>query len=375
MERVRKFSIKYVVVALLLALALPFFSFAAENLSLDESQFSLIWNARNFNYFQQRSNGSLSNWPGTYEKFYMFDSSSRPQDYNGLSLYGRLFSFSSLNTDRISIVCPINLLSLDSFSSDFFYGLYYFNSNGVAVNALDYVDYSSSYYKKYPLSSDSFQFDLISRDSTYFFYDQESVPTTGSGSSSFTGFRSFRRLTVYANTESVYQFSFSFTLSEPLPENGRYYFFFGMASDAEIGAQDGQSQVIINGISGIQGSIDSMVSEMQQSNGQILDQIGNVLYELEGDAVTASDADQLLADSISKSEELDQLGDALASVPKPDVNSITSAMNPSTVLQNNDSASVQLAMAPLYSWDKLLSILGVLVAVFSISYILFGKKK
>lgn len=370
MERVRKFSIKYVVVALLLALALPFSSFASENVSLDDSQFSLIWNANNYNYIRQTTSSSTTSWPGEFQKFYMFDKIYGPSDFNGLTLYGRIFRFSAINTSRITVNIPLNIQGIDFFSTDLFFGLYKGSSPEFVMHN-DFISFSSASYVDFQLERHSLNH--LNTGFSYYFYPEPSVPSTFPSGL----FRTFNRLSLdnrSSSSDSILFLSVTFDVSISL-NSYPWYFYIGMASDTEIGAQDGQQQIVINGLNGIQGSIDSLVSEMQQSNGQIVDQLGNVLYELEGDAVTAADAEQLVQDSLSKGEELGQLGDALASVPKPDVNSITSVMNPSTILQNNDSASVQLALASIYSWDKLLSILGVLVAVFSISYILFGKKK
>lgn len=363
-ERGSKSKTKYIVICFILALALPFSSFASESLSLNESQFSLIWNAQNWNYYVQKYptiSGTVSvGFPGTYRQYYMYDSAD-DISYNGLIVYGRQFNFSYLNTTSISLNIPLGLQNIDSFQSDFFLGLW----SPDLVDLRSYINQVSFTYTS--ISGSSLSPDIITFNNNYLFNPE---PNTGSYGNSLIP---LRRYNLLINEDSVNRLIISIYFDVPLPST--CYFFCGMASDTEIGAQDGQQQAVISGLSGIQGTIDGLVSDLQENDGKILDSLGNLEYILEGDAVTAAEAEQLVEDSLSKGEELGQLGDALASVPKPDINSVTSVIKPETVLSNSDASVVQLAMSPLYSWDKLLAILGALVAVFTISYILFGKKE
>lgn len=363
-ERGSKSKIKYIVICFILALAFPFSSLAVDSLSLNESQFSLIWNAQNWNYFVQKypgSSGTISvGYPGTYQKYYMYDSSD-DISYNGLTVYGRQFNFSYLNTTEILLSLPLSLQNIESFQSDFFLGLW-------SPDLDDLRSYISGVSFTYSSSSGSHLLPhLITFNNNYLFNPE---PSTGSHGNSLIP---LRRYNIFINENYITRLFVNITLRTPLPTT--CHFFCGMASDTEIGAQDGQQQLVINGLNGIQGSIDGLVSDLQENDGKILNSLGNLEYILEGDAVTSAEADQLVQDSLTKGDELAQLGDALASVPKPDINSVTSVIKPETVLLNNDPASVQFALSSIYSWDKLLAILGVLVAVFSISYILFGKKK
>lgn len=366
---------KYFVVCVFLALALPFSSFAVDNFSLDESQFSLIWNAQSWNYFSQTytnssGTGSTLHKPGTYKQYFMYDSAVIPSSYNGLSVYGRLLTFSHIQTSSIRINIPIQLLNIDNFSTDFFLGLWSLSDGTYVTSLNNYID-SISIFGSDSNGSVVVPDVIFNNKREYFFNTRSSLESSQYN----IDFFKLYRLSCLFDTSSLQQIIVRVFFTTPLPIPDNFYFFCGMASDTEITSQDGQQQAVISGLSGIQTTIDGLVSDLQENDGKIIDSLTNLEYILEGDAVTAADAEQLVQDSLSKGEELGQLGDAFASVPKPDINSVTSVIKPDTVLQNNDSASVQLAMSPLYSWDKLLAILGVLVAVFSISYILFGKKK
>lgn len=367
----RRYAFPYMIIAAVLAVALPFSSFASELVDVSD-QVNEIWNARNWNYFTYAQTG----YQGNYNVSYQYNTSSVNQNYNGVKVVGRQLSTAFDAGTYVQVRFPVLLSDVESFSTDLYFGFY-----GVDNNDGDYYRYTDgcSLYRAiiYSTSSGSQQIpsQSISTSAEYIFRPTESV---GSGSNLSNHYFTLKKLNLTSNYSGTHDIAFvwlSFEISRGAwnPDISSY-FFCGMASDLEIGTIDGGSAAIIDSLTGLQGSIDTLVEDLKENDGKILDELGNVIYELESDAVTAAEAENLVSNSVSKGEQLDQLGDSLSNVPKPDVNNVTSVIKPSVTLSNSNPQLVQTALSVVYSWEKFLAILALVIALGTISYIVFGKK-
>lgn len=366
----RRYAFPYMIIAAVLAVALPFSSFAAELVDVSD-QVNEIWNARNWNYFSYAQTG----YQGNYNVAYQYNTSAVNQTYNGVKVVGRQLSTDFDGGAYVQIRFPVLLSDVESFSTDLYFGLY-----AVDNNDGDYYRYTDecSFYRAIIYSDGTNQVpsESISTKAEYIF---RSTDTVGSGSNLSNQYFTLKKLNLSSVAGSTHDISYvwmSFEISIGGSWNPdiSYYFYCGMASDLEIGTIDGGSSAIIGSLSGLQGSIDGLVEDLKESDGQILDELGNVIYELESDAVTAAEAENMVTNSVSKGEQLEQLGDSLSNVPKPNVNNVTSLIEPSATLSNSDPQLVQTALSVVYSWEKFLSILALVIALGTISYSIFGKK-
>lgn len=368
----RRYAFPYMIIAAVLAVALPFSSFAAELVDVSD-QVNEIWNARNWNYFTYAQTG----YQGNYSVAYQYNTSAVNQTYNGVKVVGRQLSTAFDAGSYVQVRFPVLLSDVESFSTDLYFGLY-----GVDNVDGDYYRYSSgcSLFRAiiYSTSSGSQQIpsETISTSAEYIFRPTETV---GSGSNLSNQYFTLKKLnlsSVASGTQDIafVWMSFEISIGGSWNPDISYYFYCGMASDLEIGTIDGGSAAIIDSLSGLQGSIDILVEDLKENDGKILDELGNVVYELESDAVTTAEAENMVTNSVTKGEQLEQLGDSLSNVPKPNVNNVTSVIKPSVTLTQSDPELVQSALSVIYSWDRLLAILAVVIALGTISYILFGKK-
>lgn len=369
-SRLRAFP--YILIAAVLAVALPFNSFAADVVPLSTDRLYDIWGSLSgWNYFRYAN----SNYIGSYKTYYAYNSASWPQDYNGVTVVGRLSPVLTpfTRSENLAVRIPFMLSDVSFMEFDIYYGLWGEDSDGYKYN------YTSSVSVYYPTLYNNSVVEIpstyVDNRQLYPFSDNSSIGSSGSsGLFSYLGRLHFSTNFRDGSTNNVNYLYLSFHV--PVIENDEldYYFFCGMADTGSITTPDGSSGAIISGLDGLQGSIDNLVSDMQQSNGQILDDLGNVVFYLENNAVASAESIKILEDGTAKQEELTQLGNALSNVPKPNVSTVTNVMNPTQALSQASSQSVQNALAIVYSWDKLLAILGLVVAVGSASYILFGKK-
>lgn len=365
----RRYAFPYMIIAAVLAVALPFSSFAAELVDVS-NQVEEIWNASNWNYFIY----SGSAYQGNYNVAYQYNTSAISSSYNGVQVVGRQINSSFNSGTYLQVRFPLLLSDVESFSTDIYYGLYAVDGDGDFYRYTDKasLDFASVY--SVFSGSQEIPSKLMGSSYEYIFRPTDSVGSGSDLSNKYFTMKKFNITTNYTGTYDiayvVIYYSINFTSNPDLD----FYFYCGMGSDLEIGTIDGGSAAIIGSLSGLQGSIDGLVDDLKENDGQILDELGNVIYELESDAVTAAEAENLVSNSVSKGEQLDQLGDSLSNVPKPDVNNVTSVIKPSVTLTQSDPQLVQTALSVIYSWDRLLAILAVVIALGTISYILFGKK-
>lgn len=365
----RRYAFPYIVIAVLLAAALPFSCFATELVDVS-NHIDEIWNAQNWNYYSY----SNSSHKGTYETWYQFNDNSTENAYNGIQVVGRQLSKTFSSSRFVQVRFPVLLSDVESFSFDLYFGLYGINDGSYyrysdSVSVYNFHVYSSS------SGSETVPADILTSSASYIFRDSSSEPTY----STVGNYITLNKLHLSTSSENPtdiayvwFSFEFSTLFDDPDID---FYFYVGMGSDVEIGTVDGGTNIILGGLTGIQGSIDGLVSEMQQSQGQILDELGNVKMFLESDAITTAEAEQLVSNSVSKGEQLKELGSALSNVNKPNVNNVTSVIKPQNTLSQASPQMVQNALSVVYSWDKLISILALVVALGTISYILFGKKR
>lgn len=364
----RRYAFPYMIIAAVLAVALPFSCFASELVSVNENQLFQIWGANNWNYFKYTSNET-----GTYKQYYQYNDSSIPQVSNGLTVSGRLTSFRlSASVNYIRVRIPLLLTNVESFESNIYFGLYHINEDGT------YHDSTSSVLAEvvtcYSRFNDSYSLPTgyVSSTQSYVFRPVDSVSDDWVNLNKYFTMRRLRVYSKWTEPTPLYYIWLSFSLN--VDSDRTQYFFIGMGDDAEFTAPDQGSANIVNGLNGVQSSIDSLVSSMQETQGQLLDEVGNVVAELQSDAFTTIESEQMYTNAVSKGEQLDQLGDSLSNVPKPNINSVTSVVKPTVTLNNTNPELVQSALSVIYSWDRLLAILAVVIALGTISYILFGKK-
>lgn len=360
----------YIIFSVLLAAILPINCLAAELVNVSNSV-TEIWNATGWNYFTY---GGTSE-PGQFVPgYYQYNFVGQNMDYNGIKVVGRRISSVPHGTTYIQLRIPLMLNDVESFSTDIYFGIFGIDDDK------NFIRESSrpTVYRAFIYSTSDGQnvvpSNYLSTKAEYIFY---SAATVGSGSVAQDAYFTMKKLNISSDNTSTTDIAYlwiSFQLNMTWTQGVTYNFVAGMSQDLEIGTIDGGSSAIIGSLSGLQGTIDNMLSDMQANDGLILDSLGNVIYELESDAVTTADAQQLVNTSQSKGEQLKQLGNTLSSVPQPDIQEVTSVIKPSHSMSTANPQLVQSALSVVYSWDKFLAILALVIALGTISYILFGKK-
>lgn len=74
-------------------------------------------------------------------------------------------------------------------------------------------------------------------------------------------------------------------------------------------------------------------------------------------------------------DRMEQMGDILNSVPKPPTQNITQVIKPSDTLVDTDIDGALTALNVIYNWKTFGTIIALVVALMTISYVIFGKKK
>lgn len=148
-------------------------------------------------------------------------------------------------------------------------------------------------------------------------------------------------------------------------------------------------QNIIGNINTLQLKIDTLISVVNDNFAQLMelmrsadttDQLNTIqktIEEVNGEWTHTDDQiyDEYVEDVQQTTDRMEEMGDALQNVVKPPTSDITNIIKPSTVIQDVNINDAKSFLSIIYDWETFLYIIGIVVALMTASYIIFGKKE
>lgn len=360
-QALRRYAFPMMIIAAVLAAALPLNCFAAERVYITNDFASTILGISDFPYLSFSSLGlSSSGYPARYYSF-------SPNTGINFSLSCREFSIASLGIPVDSVfTIPLFLNDISSFTLSFYLAL--FPSDNSSLDLPNYTDHLN--INAVVLTTDNQSIDLnISPGSD--------VRFTSSDISSDSQNLYFRKYTVSFSSSSLYDINylkFFVSVSDLPVEVSLFQFVFGISDESSITTVTGGTSSVIKSLEVMARLFESFIAAEIQTDSLILDKLDDIIDYFTSNGSSGGESEDILADGEEKQQELEQLGDALSNVPKPSIQNITQSFDPADTLISADPGMVQNALSIVYSWDKFLILLGLFIAVGTISYIIFGKK-
>ena len=146
---------------------------------------------------------------------------------------------------------------------------------------------------------------------------------------------------------------------------------------------------IVGSINNLQLKIDTLIAAvndnfsalfdfLESSNSsEQLNTIQQTIKEVNGswDAVDDEIYSEYVESVQQTTDRLEEMGDALQNVVKPPTSNITNIIKPSTVIKDVNINDAKTFLSIIYDWETFLYIIGIVVALMTASYIIFGKKE
>lgn len=164
--------------------------------------------------------------------------------------------------------------------------------------------------------------------------------------------------------------------------------YFGFTNISIYGDEVYQSNIIVN-LENLQLKFDTITAAVNNNFSALFELLENAdtseqlqiiqqtIQEVNGEW---SEADEELYEAYVEetkqtTDRMEQMGDILNSVPKPPTQNITQVIKPSDTLVDTDIDGALTALNVIYNWKTFGTIIALVVALMTISYVIFGKKK
>lgn len=148
-------------------------------------------------------------------------------------------------------------------------------------------------------------------------------------------------------------------------------------------------QNIIGNINTLQLKIDTLIAVVNDNFAKLMElmssaqtsdqlqQIQKTIDEVNGEWTHTDDQiyDEYVESTQQTTDRLEEMGDALQNVVKPPTSNITNIIKPSTVIKDVNINDAKTFLSIIYDWETFLYIIGIVVALMTASYIIFGKKE
>lgn len=357
----RRYAFPMMIIAAVLAAALPLNCFAAERVYFTNDFASTILNIQDFPYLSIPSFGLTDT--GIPERYFSYS----PNTDINYSVFCREFYLSNPYMPVSAVVnIPLFLNDISSFNLTFFVGI--LNSNNSSVDQPSYNENLN--FNAAILTTPNEPIDLsISPALDVNFTASDSSP------GEFNFF--LRKYSVSFSSSSLFDVNYfqlicSLDDFNDLPPN--YTVIFGISDQSSITTVTGGSSSVIKSLEIMARLFESFIAAEIQTDSQILDKLDDIIDYFTSNGSSGGESEDILEEGAEKQEQLEQLGDALSNVPKPSIQNITQSFDPADTLISADPGMIQNALSIVYSWDKFLILLGLFIAVGTISYIIFGKK-
>lgn len=370
----RRYAFPMMIIAAVLAAALPLNSFALDisSVSLYDDFATNCFGLYNWNYLYDVSNSYYS-----YGHFSSKCSISPvfEDDFGGVDnsvsfpVLSRTYKFTAPFSGKhyFRFDLPIFLKDIYSIDFDFFFTLLPISGSSLIPNFTSVI-----------LHTDSSSIDLVWDRPIVdykFLYSDSDFPDYPQ--SSFIHSRNIS----YSSTSSFDANYISFFFYVDHSSVSSYFLTFALYPNVSVSTLSSNVSSLMQGQELIVRLLDTSIAQDASNNALIIDRLDQILAAVEAGGSGGSGSDpgtgegeEILQEGAIKQEQLEQLGDALSNVPKPSIENITQSFDPADTLISADPDMIQNALSIVYSWDKFLILLGLFIAVGTISYIIFGKK-